>query len=408
MKLSYDAQIHLALNCTDTLHDQGLHSLNTVSHLLFLICHEYNRYEKQPVMQYDDIPAVQAKIVEMVEPYIRGGHEPDFNLGPNWWAGMLCECFALIKHSSALWNLFDDDAHERIIQLMKMYAYMWNFGCNEENSYSTGWGLKGNYGKWRGPNYRLCNNVLILFIADFFGGIEEVNALFESFDYKQELLNLQKFEFKNAIKAWMTPSMVDNEGNTIPGAQSLLIKGGDAYIRDAHYNMVNYYKRGTGKGVKIPYKYQDTFPYGIIHSVYNNCFSGGSCVSSVDIENGYSCGIADGTISSVEGKDGMMLEFNLADDGLGRRSSLMHCATDFYLASSMAVACWFLRISKLEVYKGYEKIQTGVTDFLYKLRHGYNGWSLGMEEKNFFVIPSGLILWGNYWADHYGISLQDE
>ena len=113
------------------------------------------------------------------------------------------------------------------------------------------------------------------------------------------------------------------------------------------------------------------------------------------------------TISPVEGQDGMMLEFDLENDGLGRRSSLLHCITDFYLDTAMAVTCWFLRISKLEVYKNYEKVQTGITDFLYKFNHGYNSYSLGQKERIDTSRLTGITLWGNYWADHYNINLYE-
>lgn len=405
IKLSYEKQLDLALGCTDAICDYGLYSLNTVSCLLFLICHEYNRHEEEPIHLYERVSEVQKRIVTLVRIYINGGREPSFDLGPHWWAAVLCECFSLIKHANTLWELFTEDEHARITQLMKMYAYMWNFGCNEDNSYGTGWGLKGDYGKWRGPNYRLSNNALIIFIADFFGGIDKVNELFAQFNYQEELLNLQKFGFTRALKSWTTKGMIDNAGRELPGAESLLNNGGDAYIKSVDYGMINYYKRGSGKGVRIPYKYHDGFPNGIIHAVYNHCFSGGKCTSEIKISDDYVCSIIDGTISPVEEQEGMMLEFNLKDDGLGPRSSLFHCATDFYLMSAMVVSCQFLHIANVKSYKGYKKIKTGVTDFIYKLFHGYQGWCLGEKEDSFKIIPSGLILWSNYWADYYDIKL---
>ena len=193
------------------------------------------------------------------------------------------------------------------------------------------------------------------------------------------------------------------------GAKDLLEKGGDAYIADTTYGFQNYYKRGSGQGVKIPIAYHDSIPYGIIHALYNNCFSGGPCISSVTIPNSdYKCKIKDNTLSPVEGQEGMMLEFNMINDGLGLRSSLLHCITDFLLISGMVVACWFLRISKLQVYKNYKKIQVGITDFLYKYSHGYNSWCLGRPE---FLLTDNLdsvILWGNYWAEHYDINLYED
>lgn len=357
-------------------------------------------------MEYKKSQAVYDKIIELMNYYLYEGHEPSFDLGPNWWYAILCECIALLKHRPILWDKFNDDQHARMTQLMKMFAYMWNFGCNKRNNYDTGWGLKGNFGKWRGPNYRLTNNILILFIEHFFGGMNEVNKILLTMNYNDEVKALKEFGFNNALKSWLTAGYVDSQGKVLPSARELIEKGGDAYIKQADYGFTNYYKRGSGAGVKIPVEYQDSIPYGVIHSVFNNCFSGGECVSKVVIEQeDYECSIADGSETPMLGRDGMMLEFNLEDDGLGRRSSLFHCATDFYLMSGAVVALWFLRISKVEVYKGYEKIQAGITDFLYKVNHGYKGWCLGSPENISLTNFSGLTLWANYWSDHYNINL---
>lgn len=409
-KLSYEEQLNIALSANmKNNHDQGLSSLNNVCKLLFLICHEYNRFEKIQVHEFIEKPEISNKIKEHINVFIKEGYEPSFTLGPIWWQAVLCECFALIKHSPALWSLFDEDEKNRITQLMKMYAYMWNFGCNDNNNYGTGWNLAGNYGKWRGPNYRLSNNLLILFIIDFFGGIDNVNDLFLNFDYDNELKKLKEYNFKNALFAWITPTFKDENDIIRYGAKDLLEKGGDAYIADTTYGFQNYYKRGSGQGVKIPIAYHDSIPYGIIHALYNNCFSGGPCISSVTVPNtDYECKIKDDTLSPVEGQEGMMLEFNMINDGLGLRSSLLHCITDFLLVSGMVVACWFLRISKLQVYKNYKKIQVGITDFLYKYSHGYKSWCLGRPESLLTDNLDSVILWGNYWAEHYDINLYED
>ena len=395
MRLKYNKQLELALNSkfttfsTNDLEDSWF-PMERASALLFLIVHEKERKQKYPTMEYENRQDVRDKIVEHTRHIIAGGNEPCFDLGPCWGYLPLCGAFAILHHDPDLWALFTEDEKARITQIMKMFAYTWNLGCNTNNNYGTGPSMRGNYGKWRGPNYRLTNYSLILFCADFFGGIDELNRLFLSFNYDNEIQKLREYGFTNALEVWSTP-----------GAREMLVEGGDVYITVDQYGAINKYKRGTGVGVKAPYAFKDSFPHGIVHFLLNNCFSGGRCQSKVEIDDTCSAKIADDTVSPMEGLPGMMLEFNLADDGLGKRSSLLHCTIDFILVMCFIATCWHLRITKLQVRPEYAHVRTGIEDYLYKVEHGYIGYSLGLPEKERYDWSTAVKLWSNYWRDHY-------
>ena len=380
---------------------RGLPALDQYSQLLYLIIYEYN-HDINPDL-YPQIPSCIPDIQERVRVIINNGREPDFDLGPFWYYAPICQSFALLKKKSRLWELFSRIEHEKITQLMKMYAYNWNLGCNTENNYGTGVSLTGNYGKWRGPNYRLANIGLIFPIVSFFKSIDNLNALFLNYDYNTEINNLIKYNFTNVLKTWSTQTYYSNDKKKILGARDLTMDGGTAYIQETKNGLTNTYWRGTGKGVRIPYAFKDNYPYGIIHFLYNNCFSGGQCISSVQTtsSDNFIAHISDNSVSPYEGLDGLMLEFNMEDDGLGTRSSLFYCTVDFLLIINLCETLDKLNISRLINYRNFDKVKNGMNDYIYKKEHGYEGYRLGHKEIFTSDNLKGLDAWIDYWKVNY-------
>ena len=394
MRLDYDAQLAKALSAAAprfSLNDnlRSFESLQNASALLFLIIHEKERKQKEPLMDYEDLEIVRTEIYRKVKYIIKGGNEPCFDLGPCWGYLPLCCSLALIHNDRSLWNLFTEEEHIRITQLMKMFTYLWNLGCNTDNNYGTGPSMKGNYGKWRGPNYRLTNYGLIFGCINFFGGIDEINKILLAFDYETELDALNRLGFTNAYNCWATS-----------GVKEMTMHGGDVYIQVTEYGATNTYKRGTGKGVRIPMQTKDSYPHGLVYFLLNNCYSGGLCTNRVQINNDISVGLPEGVSSPYLGRDGMMLEFDLENDGLGRRSSSMHCCIDFILSVCLTATLWHLRITKLKVRNEYPKVWVGNMDCIFKLENGYKGWSLDFPENFDYSKFLGFELWSNYWRDH--------
>lgn len=394
MRLDYNKQLEIALSAPFATFstndaDNSYMTLQNASALLFLIVHEKERKQKIPLMNYENREDVRQRIVEHTRHIISGGKEPCFDLGPCWGYLPLCCSFAILHHDPDLWALFNDDDKARITQVMKMFAYICNLGCNVNNNYGTGLSMKGNFGKWRSANYRLTNYGLIFGVSDFFGGIENVSKLCCDFDYYSEIDNLKKYGFVNAIKCWSTN-----------GAREMLMYGGDVYIYAEEYGTVNKYKRGSGVGVKVPCAFKDSYPHGLIYFLLNHCYGGGACQSTIKVDDEFSAHIGDGSTSPLEGRDGMMIEFNLENDGVGVRSSVAHCQIDFILSMCLTATLWHLRISKLQVRKEYPKVWVGNEDAIYKIEHNYKGYSLGEKEEFDYSHTTGFALWSNYWRDH--------
>ena len=381
------------VSTSDMEYDSELNLVDRYSELVVLISYlqEFDKAQQKSICN---------KIFETVRYAI--AHCPNFVLGPYWSYAPLCQSIALIRANSALWKEFTDVEKKQLYQIMKMFAYNWNLGCNTQNNYGTGVDLRGNYGKWRGPNYRLANIGLIFPLVSFFGSIENLNSLFLSYDYASEMQKLKELSLNNAYDTWTKcKTFTTSEGKRVLGAEDLTTNGGTAYIRANCNGLVNTFWRGEGKGVKIPFEFKDSYPYGIIHFLYNNCFDGGPCLSSVKIaDRDFTAHVADGTTTPFENEEGMMLEFNLANDGVTTRSSLFYCTIDFLLVMGLAITLEKLNISKLKDYRQFKKVWTGIEDYIYKEEHGYIGYKLGISE-DFPCVFSVLPLYKEYWKNIY-------
>ena len=387
----------------------GIHELNSTTILLQLILyHHANR-------DYAEKDDVKAAIQKLLDDVLHHGYEPSFNNSHNWGYSLLCESFALIKADAELWEMFNEEDKERITLLMKMFALMWNFGCNAGNRYATGIGLNGNYGKDSGPNYRLTNNMLMPYIASFFGSLHNVNLFFQyEADYDVIINQLQDFNFINAFSSWTRPGIELADGTTTAGARELyntrehVDSGGlavKAYSRDLQGNIIYL---GQGHGCRLCYHY---LPYnstvqvdhtsydGVINDVLDDCFSGGNVVSKVYIEDEDEwCHMLDDAISPYEGQLGMMKEFSIPDDGMGPRSSLMHCEIDFSLVCASIASLKYLNIKQLNDLDMRSKIEVGMNDFIFKKEHNYVSYSMGRFEPEYMIAATNI--WIDYWKNN--------
>lgn len=377
---------------------KGFSGFDSWSQILFQITYEYLHLNYPD--EYPEKIDNKSSIYQSISRLINKNCEPSFSLGPYWQYAPICQSLVLISQCPALYEMFSDLEKQKIHQLMKMFAYNWNLGCNTENNYGTGVDRTGNYGKWRGPNYRLANIGLIFPIMQYFGGEEKLNQLFLSYDYDTEMKQLRQFNFRNCLRAWSTETIYSNDGKRVLGAKELTMNGGTAYIQSNNYGIINTYWRGEGKGVRTPYAFKDKYPYGIIHFLYNNCFYGGVCKTNINTPN-FISGTLDGTTSPFEGEEGMMLEFNLENDGQGIRTSLFYTSVDFLLIVQLATFLELTKISKLKDYKNLRKVWIGMEDYIYKKEHGYKGFRLGHEDIFRPVRMFGLEAWIEYWKTFY-------
>ena len=386
----------------------GSRELTTTSALLYLIAYDYEHEN------YEEKELVRAAIYYKLYNILHKGNEPAFENTHCWGNGPLCEAIALIKNKKELWSLFDEDEHIRLNQIMRMFLFMWNWGCNKYNNYTTGAGMHGNFHKASSPNYMLTNNLLIVYLVHYFHGncygkiFEEINEILNTVDYDTEMETLRELGFYNAYKIWTTPAQEGINCRNTPSTKEIFENGGEIFLKKIQFEMPNMVRAGKGKGVKLNISYWDvkhqetplvSIPHGILEQLFVDCFSGGNVVSSVNIEDyDYTAKIKDDTISPYEGQEGMMKEYNIEFDGISRRSSHIHCAIDFMLVACAIASLKLLGISDITEKEYWSKVKVGMADFLYKNEHGYNGFSLGAAEKTRIV---EMPLWEKYWNEKY-------
>ena len=336
---------------------------------------------------------------------------PAFDNGHNWGYPILCSCLVLIANNEKLWNLFDKNTQDCIHECMRMFALMWNFGCNERNDFKTGIGLHGNYRKcYVGTNYLLTNNALILLLDKYFGGIQELNGLYKAVEYDTQINRLRDLQLLSAYKTWTTPGVVDKDGTLYPGARELFAapQKTTTKYRKRLGDSVILADGGKGLGCKISFGYRPISgqprietALGIFeHILKTNCFIK-TCVSSVNIpfEDDFSAHIADGTVSPYEGQYGMFSEFDGGNEA-NKRSSIFHCEIDF-----MILMCYFetmrlLNIAEPSELSCWDAINVGMEDFIYKREHGYIGYSMyHIEELGKWDLDSSLAI--QLWKEEY-------
>lgn len=385
----------------------GTGSINPTSALLYLILYDYEH------KAYTGATKVRSAIYSKVAPILAGGKEPAFDNSCCWGYSLLCESFALIKRKPELWALFSEDEQNRMKCLMQMFLIMWQWGCNKYNNYKTGASMRGNYNKMAGANYKFTNNLLIAFCCDFLeypNGYGTWTYFMNILNYDEKMAELKNFGFTNAYKNWTTPERIAVDGTVLPSTKTIWENGGQCYREEIQCEMLNTTYAGWGNGIHHSVQYHDAvhpeegnkdIPLGVIEHVFTDCFNN-ICVSQIEIEDyDYTAGIADGTISPYEGQYGMMQEFNIEFDGISRRSSIYHCDIDFVLAIAAIATLKHLNIIDLREATYWPQIVVGMEDYIYKIEHGYNSFSLGFEEKGTFKRRIDKELWLDYWKFNY-------
>lgn len=386
----------------------GIKEMHSASALLQLIIYDYEHAD------YEERPEVLESIKNSLNLVLYCAKEPTFNNSHNWGYPMLCQAIALIKNKTELWEIFSTEEQEKLTMIMKMFALMWNFGCNAYNKYATGIGLKGNFGKNSGSNYRLSNNIIMAYLIPFFGELHNINLFFEHTSYDTIINNLKRLGFYNAFRTWTTPSFLLPDGTKAPGARELYSTR-EAVLTGLHNKayQIDIYKNvrylGNGQGCRLIYHYcpfnsnkevSNTNIQDLIDDVLLECFSGGKVFSSIYVEDEdeYCC-MPNGLVSPYEGQEGMMKEFNIPDDSMGLRSSVFHCEIDFILVTSALTTLRLLGVLDPKELPYWNKINVGMNDFLFKKENNYRGYAMGSFEQGRKELP--LEYWKNYWLNNF-------
>ena len=327
------------------------------------------------------------RAVQHLKHVLKGGNEPACESAQIWaYPATVC-AILLAKNTPTLWFELTEDEIERCDLLMTAYGVISNFMANDANNYGTGLSLYGDVWMDRPTNYRMPIVVPGIAAAHYFGGSDKLDKIITTFDYDAFIAKAETFGFKNLLKVWTTASF-EKDGRVVPGAKELLTTACTAYsVSNMPMDRGNVYYAGRGKGAKLPYIYHGyrAGDNGIITDLVAYNHSGGKISSRIgDLGDGsFSCYVIDGSDSPMEGKDGLMIEYNISD-AVGIRSSAFYGQVDFamevvLLLTAKELGLW-TEDDNVDLYK---LIYAGNTDHVYKLEKGY--MSQGMGHRNIEV-----------------------
>jgi hypothetical protein len=329
------------------------------------------------------------RAVQHLKNVLKGGNEPACDAAQIWaYPATVC-AILLCKNTPTIWAELSAEEIERCDLIMTAFGVISNFMSNDANHYGTGISLYGDVWMDRPTNYRMPIVVPGIAAAHYFGGSEKLDEILVNFDYDAFIEKARSFGFCNLLKVWTTPSF-EKDGKTIPGAKELLLEKRTAYnVSNMPMDRGNVYHAGEGNGARLPYSYHGykAGDKGIITDLVAYNHSGGTIMSRFgDQGDGtYTCYIVDGSDSPMEGKDGLMIEYNISD-AVGIRSSGFYGQVDFSMEVVLLLTAKELGLwSEKDDSELYAKIYAGNTDHIYTLERGYMSQGMGfrnIEQEN--------------------------
>lgn len=318
-----------------------------------------------PGLKVDGEESNLAYVLRGLRSLISSGKEPAMKVGPIWGHPMTASAFAVAKATPAIWNQLSDEEKEKIDWLMRAFVVTCSWATADQNDYRTGPCLAGNYSKHWNPNHISPSVIPILMAVSYFGSADTVNGILTDFSYDDFMATFQRLEFTNILRTWSA------------AGKMLFETGGDCYLQ----NCETLTPAGHGKGVKFPYIYRG-MPLADTDAIFRELLDhntrGGKVVNRIEGEGGQ-CAYQPTGESPVTGRDGMMTEFN-SHDAFGIRSDVNYCACNFSilmpsLTAGIALGLW--DPASPANAETSERTVVSITDFFYKLFHGYVSFSKG-------------------------------
>ena len=406
-----------------TDNDNASSSMNRATTLFYMVWHE-NQNPQGGVLA--------ARIVEHLTSVVTKDQSPKFDACCYWSYNPLTASISLARNTPSVWDKIPVDIQLRLETMMVAFACLESYATSDYNSFGTGPGLLGNYGKDWNPNYRLANVPIMVYACYFFGvgdmtlGADIVNGHITSFNessYESLVNTFQKYGWRRAMLTWTADARTTTDGTNFTGgsAKQLLCYGGDAVGDDTSTASDLLVRLGSGSGVANldangkprNYKYKTFTLYEsdkIVRHLINynygalNMSSGsyeGLSYKTVVSDHWYNgkvvAWIIDDTSSPYEGMEGMMTEF-----ASGNRSSTNYTNHDFQLCTILLCAVRAMKLYTTDINgerlpvlneDGTQKvlldytdpaeadfwlrIQVGNEDFIYKYLHGYQCYATG-------------------------------
>ncbi len=401
------------------------------------------------------------RILEHLRNFIKPGNTPYFDLEPYWNYVNVTSAITVCKFTPEIWNKLTADEKDAYDFIMKSFAYILAFGTSDQNNYSTGPGMMGNFGKGWNPNYKLANVVPMLFVGKYFGGAAKVDEILAAFSYDDTVAQFKERGFTRAYARWTTAP-----ADGCPAPKQFMENGGPAYLAKrvdstGRLSSEGGEAAGTGAGVRVKYRYQgytlDNVA-GIFNFLLADNYAGGNVINdSSAISNGkYTANnfldqnhtaltekeaaligtlkayfpvmeetdgvrtfktdalgnwIVDTTVSSpVAGKPGMMKEMNAGDGGDGTHGGDIRVSCSYGVHDFIMIVDALAAMEELGMYditqdanlKFFRLAWVGNEDFIFKYAHGYVSFSLGKGYTSLENTGDGYLIWKSWWNTKFG------
>ena len=212
--------------------------------------------------------------------------------------------------------------------------------------------MGGNFGKRNNPNF-VQGYMGVMTAFSIYFGADAGNAILKSFDYNTYLNQFKKYNWTNIIATW------EKTG------QQLMEQGGPDGMG------------GTGKGVKLPFKWNKYILDDLMGIFYSQSVTGSpKPMYGRTVINGIGPAHILSGSSPVLGQRGMCLEFNSTDSS-GLRSDAQYCLEGWM--NNLITRATLKRLGKWGGSRAAEiekLMMVGTIDLMYKLSKGYLGISL--------------------------------
>ena len=333
----------------------------------------------------------------------KDGQTPNFDLEPYWCYSMLAGAVTLCRETPLIWNRLSSSEREKYDFLMKVFAYTVNLGYDDDNSYRTGPGFRGNFHKSWNPNYRLALVPVMLYACRYFGSADALDRILLAFDYDETVAKFKEYGWTRSYNNW-TKTPPTSGGVQAPSQKQTMEKGGSTFF----IWVATKESGGNGVGVRTAFTYggkRADDVAGVFNQLLAYNYSGGAVVSEYICTNGGTDSIRayiiDGTRSPYEGRHGMMHEL-----GKDNRASAKYALDDFTLVVSNLAVFDELSMYELPSDAGAtlaSMVWVGNMDFLYKIAHGWMSYaqSSGYSASTFEQPTLGFYLWKDWWLLHF-------
>ncbi len=193
-------------------------------------------------------------VIQLLEFFLQGGNEPMASPGPHWGHAVMSSALLLIKNTDVIYNELPQVTKDKMDWMMRAMAVGANWGYNKENEYSSGLDLHGNFGKYWNMNYQN-SYISVMVNASMYFGAKELDQMFVNFDYNTYMDKFRQYKFINVIYAWETAGKTLMETGIAADGENprtVAAYGGNTTGSGGD-------PAGKGKGVKLPFKFDDWF-----------------------------------------------------------------------------------------------------------------------------------------------------